>query len=113
MTDNLYLFATSLFILFFLLHSKLIHISLLVNFVSSPLVLASQRVTTLYSLVQGATSDLNSTVTVYKGLWRDHGQSFRHILSVYPATDYATAENQSFVFWNDLNRASLWNYAQA
>ncbi|KUJ13859.1 prolyl oligopeptidase-like protein [Mollisia scopiformis] len=31
----------------------------------------------------------------------------------YPATDAATAGNQSFAFWDDINRVSTWDWAQA
>ncbi|TVY56723.1 Fumonisin B1 esterase [Lachnellula suecica] len=42
--------------------------SVIAGLAASPVVLASQKVTTSYGTVQGATSDLNSAVNVFKGI---------------------------------------------
>jgi carboxylesterase 2 len=63
---------------------------------------------------KGETSDDTMTLTEYEeGFTEIMGNLSTAFFEAYPATDAATAGNMSFAFWDDVNRVSTYDWAQA
>ncbi|RDW81837.1 hypothetical protein BP6252_02949 [Coleophoma cylindrospora] len=63
---------------------------------------------------RGESSDDTMTLAEYQEAFEQiMGNISTAFFSAYPAEDAASAGNQSFNFWDDLNRVSTWDWAQA
>jgi carboxylesterase 2 len=63
---------------------------------------------------KGETSDDTMTLAEYEeGFTEIMGNLSAAFFEAYPATDAATAGNMSFAFWDDVNRVSTYDWAQA
>ncbi len=64
---------------------------------------------------KGETSDSTMTLAEYQEAFEEimQGNLSTSFFNAYPASDAASAGNQSFNFWDDVNRVSTWDWAQA
>ncbi|KAH8686084.1 prolyl oligopeptidase-like protein [Tricladium varicosporioides] len=64
---------------------------------------------------KGETSDSTMTLAEFQEAFGEimQGNLSTDFFNAYPADDAATAGNQSFNFWDDVNRVSTWDWAQA
>ncbi|CZR67699.1 related to triacylglycerol lipase II precursor [Phialocephala subalpina] len=64
---------------------------------------------------KGETSETTMTLAEYQTAYEEimQGNLSTAFFNAYPADDAASAGNQSFNFWDDVNRVSTWDWAQA